>query len=161
MGTILRTLYIALLAFVLLLTSSDGLRVGIFSHALAAKKSKYNRSDIHPSSLSPYITSTNSLYMALCVDASTKIDQIRLQYKELKDNKRDNDKTYADKLKEMKIIVDCADALISIDNDLAMFNEHLNGNDEKLKQTAEIFSKEFIECKEQIELQLNKLLMKE
>jgi hypothetical protein len=32
------------------------------------------------------------------------------------------------------------------------------GNDEKLKQVAQGFSKEFITCKIQIETQLNKLL---
>jgi hypothetical protein len=64
----------------------------------------------------------------------------------------------ADRLKEIKVILECARALEEIDRDIELFEQHLNGDDEKLKQTATVFKKEFLDCKEQIEAQLNKLL---
>jgi len=64
----------------------------------------------------------------------------------------------ADRLKEIKVILDCVRALEEIDRDIELFDQHLNGDDDKLKQTASVFKKEFIDCREQIEIQLNKLL---
>ena len=64
----------------------------------------------------------------------------------------------ADRLKEIKVILDCVRALEEIDRDIELFDQHLSGDDDKLKQTASVFKKEFIDCREQIEIQLNKLL---
>ena len=44
------------------------------------------------------------------------------------------------------------------EKDLSLFEDHLNGDDESLKKTAKIFSKEFIQCRKDIEDQLNQLL---
>ena len=58
-------------------------------------------------------------------------------------------------------VFDCVSALKSIDADLELCKEHLEGDDEKLKATAERFIGEFLDCKTQIESQLNKVLWKE
>jgi hypothetical protein len=63
-----------------------------------------------------------------------------------------------EKLRSLRTVCQCAEALATIDRDLETFQEQLNGNDDKLKQIAESFQKEFLECKEQIETQLNALL---
>ena len=64
----------------------------------------------------------------------------------------------ADRLKEIKVILDCVRALEEIDRDMELFDQHLSGDDDKMKQTAGVFKKEFMDCREQIEIQLNKLL---
>jgi molecular chaperone GrpE (heat shock protein) len=61
-------------------------------------------------------------------------------------------------IQQLKTILDCLDALKQIDADLELFQDHLQGNDEKLKKTAQTFSTEFLVCKEEIEEQLNKIL---
>ena len=63
-----------------------------------------------------------------------------------------------EKLRTLRTVCQCAEALATIDRDLETFQEQLNGNDDKLKQIAESFQKEFLGCKEQIETQLNALL---
>ena len=68
------------------------------------------------------------------------------------------DQERADKLRSLRTVVQCADALVTIDRDLETFQEQLEGNDAKLKQIAEIYQKEFLELKEQIETQLNTIL---
>jgi predicted DNA-binding protein YlxM (UPF0122 family) len=60
--------------------------------------------------------------------------------------------------KSYDVILNCIEALKTIESDLELFEEHLKGPDEKLKSTAETFSKEFIQCRTQIENQLNKIL---
>jgi len=63
-----------------------------------------------------------------------------------------------EKLRTLRTVCQCAEALATIDRDLDTFQEQLNSDDDKLKQIAESFQKEFLECKEQIETQLNALL---
>lgn len=86
-----------------------------------------------------------------------KIDLVKDDFKKLSSITNRNEDE-AKRYKQCKVILDCIDALTSIDNDLKMFSEHLEGDDESLKSTAKVFMKEFTECKEQIIGQLNKLL---
>jgi hypothetical protein len=58
----------------------------------------------------------------------------------------------------MIYILDCFQALDDIDRDILHFSEHQKGSDESLKETANLFLKEFLECREQIETHLNKIL---
>lgn len=80
-----------------------------------------------------------------------EINRLKLEF-------NNNSEINGDRLKEIKVILDCARALEEIDRDIELFDQHLSGDDDKLKQTASVFKKEFIDCKEQIETQLNKLL---
>lgn len=91
--------------------------------------------------------------MLLSEDSYDKIESVRTKYKSLSSQNDDSNN-----IKELKVIIDSADALISIEKDLLMFQEHLNGDDDKLKETAEIFTKEFQDCKKNIEEQLSVLL---
>ena len=91
--------------------------------------------------------------MLLSEDSYDKIESVRTKYKNLSSQNNDSNN-----IKELKVIIDSADALISIEKDLLMFQEHLNGDDDKLKETAEIFTKEFQDCKKNIEEQLSILL---
>jgi hypothetical protein len=63
-----------------------------------------------------------------------------------------------EKLKYMRLVDKCATALADIDRDLLTFQDHLEGDDEKLKEIAKSFTQEFLECKEQIETQLNSIV---
>lgn len=69
-----------------------------------------------------------------------------------------NDSETEDRIKELKTIFQCVDAIEEINRDLSMFEEHLKGDDESLKRTAKTFTAEFSQCKEELEGQLNKLL---
>ena len=64
-------------------------------------------------------------------------------------------------LKFCETVFNCVSALKSIDADLELFKEHLEGSDDKLKDTAEVFTGEFLDCKAQIESQLNRILWEE
>lgn len=61
-------------------------------------------------------------------------------------------------LRFCETVFNCVSALQSIDADLELFQEHLQGDNDKLKDTAEVFTGEFLQCKTQIESQLNKIL---
>ena len=98
-----------------------------------------------------YHGKTSSLY-ALKDGAIDEINRLKNEYS------TNTNGADADRLKEIKVILECARALEEIDRDIELFEQHLNGDDEKLKQTAMVFKKEFLDCKEQIEAQLNKLL---
>ena len=91
--------------------------------------------------------------MLLSEDSYSTIESIRAEYKNLSGQNDD-----ANNIKELKVIIDSADALISIEKDLLMFQEHLNGDDDKLKELAKIYTKEFQDCKKNIEEQLSVLL---
>ena len=69
-----------------------------------------------------------------------------------------NSNTNSDREDELRLIFDCVDAIRDIDRDVSLFEEHINGDDESLKSTAITFTKEFLQCKEELENQLNKLL---
>ena len=86
-----------------------------------------------------------------------KIELVREDFKSLSSITNRNDDE-AKRYKQCKVILDCIDALTSIDRDLVMFSEHLEGDDENLRSTAKVFVREFTECKEQMVDQLNKLL---
>ena len=62
------------------------------------------------------------------------------------------------RLKELSTVSRCVAALKQLDLDLAMLREHLEGTDEKLKETALYLSKEFEQCQLDIEGQLNRIL---
>ena len=64
-------------------------------------------------------------------------------------------------MRDLKVVVECDKALRQIEKDLAMFDDHLSGDDDKLKETAEVFKKEFTTCRQQLEEQLEKLLSEE
>ena len=63
--------------------------------------------------------------------------------------------------KELSTVSRCVAALQELELDLAMLREHLEGTDEKLKETALYFSKEFEQCQLEIEGQLNSILEEE
>jgi len=91
---------------------------------------------------------------ALKPGAGPKLAQLQVEYDEL----RNGQISQPDRLKELKVIFDCVEALKEIDKDLALFAEHEDGTDESLKKTAKTFTHEFLICKDQIEGQLNLLL---
>ncbi len=59
---------------------------------------------------------------------------------------------------DIKDILQCFKALKDIESDLFMLEEHLNGSDFHLKESAEVFHKEFSRCRNEIENELNALL---
>jgi hypothetical protein len=63
--------------------------------------------------------------------------------------------------KELSTVSRCVAALQELELDLAMLQEHFEGTDEKLKETALYFSKEFEQCQLEIEGQLNSILEEE
>ena len=63
-----------------------------------------------------------------------------------------------EEIRNIRTICDCAKALTEIDRDIVTFQDHLEGDDDRLKDIARSFRKEFLQCKEQIETQLNSLL---
>jgi len=89
---------------------------------------------------------------ALKDGAMNEINRLKVEYNNNSNNYDSN------RLKEMKVILECVKALEEIDRDLELFEQHLNGDDDKLKETASVFKKEFEICKNEIESQLNKLL---
>ena len=82
----------------------------------------------------------------------------------LVDVKMEHDALLADggeptpRLKELATVMRCVKALDEIHNDLALMQEHLERDDEKLKETAKVFTVEFKQCQQEIESQLNILL---
>lgn len=95
---------------------------------------------------------------ALREDAFIRLKEIKIEYEALIQDKDETITDIEEKISSLKTIIDCFKALDEIDKDLALFAEHLQGNDEKLKETAMTFTREFTECKEDIEEQLNSLL---
>jgi len=98
--------------------------------------------------------------LALNQGVAAKIEELRLEYRQLEQLPLESDEIKSRK-RELKVIVECAAALQEIDNDLAIFKDHLLGDDEKLRQTAETFSREFKDCKREIESNLNKIVAQE
>ena len=62
------------------------------------------------------------------------------------------------RMNEIQILLDGFNALLEIENDLKMFEEQQNSTDESIKQSAKRFLKEFQQCKDEIEFQLNQSL---
>ena len=104
-----------------------------------------------------FMGSPSRLY-ALKPNAESVLARYKIEYNSLMENKNANSNDI-DRIKELKVIFDCVEALEKIDNDLALFAEHENGSDEALKKTAQIFAQEFLMCKDQLETQLNSLLI--
>ena len=98
----------------------------------------------------------NKLY-ALSPNADSVLARFKVEYNSLLETSSESDST-SERIKELKVIFDCVEALEKIDNDLALFAEHENGADAGLKKTAQIFTQEFLMCKNQLETQLNNLL---
>jgi protein subunit release factor A len=94
--------------------------------------------------------------------AYERIEQLKIEYNNIDEELRyltgDAKKALETRKRNLKTICDCAKALEDIDRDLETFCGHLQGEDAKLKEIAEGFTKEFLLCKEQLESQLNKLL---
>lgn len=62
------------------------------------------------------------------------------------------------RFKELDTIVRCVRALEEIERDLVLMEEHIAGEDVKLRDTALTFKSEFLQCSGDIESQLNILL---
>lgn len=62
------------------------------------------------------------------------------------------------RFKELDTIVRCVRALEEIARDLVLMEEHIAGDDVKLRDTALTFKSEFLQCSADIESQLNVLL---
>lgn len=69
-----------------------------------------------------------------------------------------NEPNRIDRLKELKLILDCFEALDGIEHDLQVFKNQENSSDESIRESAFRYQKEFMECKTQIENQLNKIM---
>lgn len=65
------------------------------------------------------------------------------------------------RFKELDTIVRCVRALEEIARDLVLMEEHIAGDDVKLRDTALTFKSEFLQCSADIESQLNILLKDE
>ena len=94
---------------------------------------------------------------ALDPATQAKMDALLVRHNELSLKSSFSEEESAE-LEELKPINDVAKALLQIDTDLQMFKDHIEGDDEALKETALIFKKEFQQCKDDLESQLNKLL---
>jgi hypothetical protein len=100
----------------------------------------------------------NKLY-ALSPNTDSVLARFKVEYNSLLETSSESGSiSDVERIKELKVIFDCVEALEKIDNDLALFAEHENGADEGLKKTAQIFTQEFLMCKIQLETQLNNLL---
>jgi len=100
---------------------------------------------------------------ALPVELLGKIEEVRAEHgsKALQlENTQGGEAREAleEEIKALNVVLECDKALVQIEEDLAMFEGHLAGDDDKLKETAEVFSKEFTVCHAQIEGQLIALL---
>ena len=108
---------------------------------------------------------TLTIKMALNDITKSRISEVKQRLEKIDaDLKGDLSFFKADEIKEMneelnrsKTIMSSVKALEDIDRDIEIFNDSLNGSDEKIKETAQIFIKEFTECKFSIEEQLNKM----
>jgi hypothetical protein len=92
-----------------------------------------------------------------------KIEQLKLEYSTIDDELKyvtDSGARAAleERKRKLKTICESAKALEEIDRDLITFSGHLEGDDDRLKELAESFSKEFLQCKSDMEDQLNKML---
>lgn len=61
-------------------------------------------------------------------------------------------------IRELGVVIECDKALKQIETDLSMFETHLDGDDDKLKETATVFKKEFTVIRTQLEAELTKAL---
>lgn len=99
------------------------------------------------------INHTN-LFMTVRDSYEEKIKAIEKEYNALENVKEEENSTK----KDLRIILDCIDALKQIDRDLLIFEEHMKGDDDSLKATAATFTKEFNDVKEKLEQHLKSLL---
>lgn len=61
------------------------------------------------------------------------------------------------KLKNIRSCLDCVEALRSIEDDLTELSEQMKDNDEKVRERAGIYFREFTQCRDEIEEELNQL----
>lgn len=90
--------------------------------------------------------------MALSKDFIDEFARVERELELMKDVDEDDEAK-----KELLVILKCRDAINQIDQDLELFSEHINGNDEKLKETSLVFQREFSECRVQLISQLEKI----
>jgi hypothetical protein len=107
--------------------------------------------------------SINKIF-ALKEGAYLQLNNLKQEYEDLQKimyNKQPSNKeaeALSKRIKELTVVFKCVAALEEIEQDLKMCSEHESGEDESLKKTAKVFKKEFTQCKELIESQLNNLL---
>ena len=82
----------------------------------------------------------------------------KIAIKEEYDQLSSKESNHIDRLKELKVILDCFEALDGIEHDLQIFKDQENSSDESIQESAFRYQKEFMECKIQIENQLNKIM---
>ena len=104
----------------------------------------------------------SSLKMALKEGVREKILSLTADYESLTasiESERNLEKKAElfEKRRPIKAVIDSMTALTTIEKDLLTFEDHLAGDDMKLKETAEVYIKEFTQCQVEIETQLNKL----
>ena len=106
----------------------------------------------------------NNPLFALKDGAYEKIRSLRTEYESLKGSNgrlagaNGSDSASAERVQELKVIMECSEALQTIEADLQLFSEQLESTDASIKSSAISFTQEFQECKEQIENQLNAIL---
>ena len=99
--------------------------------------------------------------MAFAASSHPELCNTHVIYNQLieKQNQADNmDEETRERIDNLKTIFKCVDVLVEIERDLELFEKQIEGDDESLKSSAKTFTAEFSECKEEIEMQLNKLL---
>lgn len=101
-----------------------------------------------------FVSRTKTLLQV--INNPTRLAELEKEYQQIKSNSAVAGNK--EREKELSIIVRCAEALREIDADLIMMQDHLKGEDMKLKETAQFFGVEFEQCKTEIEGQLNALL---
>jgi hypothetical protein len=91
---------------------------------------------------------------ALGREMLTLLKEVEEELDTLKEENEDSN----ERKKSLMVLLKCRDAINQIDSDLDLFTEHMNGTDEKLKETSTAFHKEFSECRVQLLAQMEKAL---
>jgi hypothetical protein len=145
---------VALLTLVVLVTMTASYSV------LMSKKQPSSSHKIRAFSKKSYLQQQRQTtrQWALKDGAQAQIDEYRKQLTVYDSSPAEENSESEEEIKNIRTIISCANALVDIDRDILTFQEHLEGDDDRLKDIARSFWKEFLECKEQIETQLNSLL---
>lgn len=102
-------------------------------------------------------------HYALREGSAERIEALRFDLAEIEaalesDLDEDVRQQFADRLAALNTVFSCVDALRSIETDLSLFDEHIQGDNERLITSALVFKEEFTQCKRDIESQLEKIL---
>lgn len=77
---------------------------------------------------------------------------------DIKDKELDQLSEEEQHFREIHSILECMTALQQIEQDLALFEHERQSEDPRRREKAEIFTREFLQCRSEIEGELNKLV---